>query len=373
MKINTECTYYFGSKPCSFHKKDGRLCDGCNDYTPLNGSILIIKLDALGDVLRSTAILPALKKKYPGFSVTWVTRRNAIPLLEDNPVIDRVLTVEGNYLQYILNENFDAGICLDADPASSTILSLAKCGQKFGFISDASGRVIPANHEAHEWYLMGLNDDLKKGNRRSYPRIIHEICRLDYDTAVARPQFFPGKAGEGFASAFSGRNRLKDFRIILGINTGGGNRWECKKWILENYIELIFSIKENDGSIGIILFGGPQEVEFNRTIIEKTGQLAVDAGCLNSVSEFASLVNLCNVFFTPDSLGMHISTALGKTTIVVVGPTSPWELEVYGNGEIIFNEDLECLACYDAVCRFDKECMRSLTPELIFSRIKKFL
>jgi heptosyltransferase-2 len=37
---------------------------------------LIIKLDAMGDVLRTTALLPALVEAHPRASITWITRRN---------------------------------------------------------------------------------------------------------------------------------------------------------------------------------------------------------------------------------------------------------------------------------------------------------
>ena len=57
-----------------------------------------------------------------------------------------------------------------------------------GFIADSAGRVVPVNKEAEEWYLMGLNDDLKNKNRKTYQKIISEICKLD--TELERPQIF---------------------------------------------------------------------------------------------------------------------------------------------------------------------------------------
>ncbi|MEO8169181.1 MAG: glycosyltransferase family 9 protein, partial [bacterium] len=120
MLIHTDCRYYEGAKPCDFHKRDGRLCEGCNDYDPITFRILIVKLAAVGDVLRTTSILPALKKKYAGSQITWITKASAAPLLKSNPYVDRVFVTEGNYIEYLRNEKFDLGICLDADPQSAT-------------------------------------------------------------------------------------------------------------------------------------------------------------------------------------------------------------------------------------------------------------
>ena len=103
------------------------------------------------------------------------------------------------------------------------------------------------------------------------------------------------------------------------------------------------------------------------------GYLVTDAGCENSLLRFSALINLVDVFFTPDSLGMHISIALEKPTIVSVGPTSPWELDVYGNGEIIYNDKLDCISCYRAVCDLEINCMNTLKPERILGSIARYL
>ena len=47
MLIHTDCRYYKGSMPCRFHKIDGRLCEGCQDYDQVKTRILIVKLAAV--------------------------------------------------------------------------------------------------------------------------------------------------------------------------------------------------------------------------------------------------------------------------------------------------------------------------------------
>jgi len=47
-------------------------------------NILIIKLGAIGDVLRTTAILPGLREKYPDSLVTWVTKADSFDILKNN-------------------------------------------------------------------------------------------------------------------------------------------------------------------------------------------------------------------------------------------------------------------------------------------------
>ena len=371
MNIKTDCKYYLAYKPCAFHKQDERLCDHCLDYTPVKTRIIIVKLDALGDVLRTTSILPALHNKYSNAEITWITKKNAFSLLKGNKYIDRLLAVEENYLQYILTEQFDIGICLDADPQSASVLSIVKANEKFGFITQKNGKVIPVNNEAHTWWQMGVNDRLKRENRITYQKHIYRICKLDDE--ISKPQIVINKEALKFADEFKTKNKLEKYKKIIGVNTGGGTRWQYKKWIFEYYIEFIKIIKKEYPDYGILLFGGPEETEMNREIVQEIPDYIIDTGCHNSIPEFAALSGLTDLFFTSDSLGMHISVALNIPTIVIVGPTSPWELDVYGNGKIIYNDKLDCISCYKARCDLKENCMNTLKPGFVFKQIEGYL
>ena len=82
----------------------------------------------------------------------------------------------------------------------------------------------------------------------------------------------------------------------------------------------------------LILFGGPEEKERNDKIKESVKTSIIDAGCGNSLMEFASLVNLCSILVTSDSLAMHIGIALKKKVVAFFYPTSKTEIELYGRG-----------------------------------------
>ncbi len=364
--IHTDCAHYRGSAPCHFHKRDGRPCPGCKDYAPMDSKILIVKLDAMGDVLRTTAILPALRQKFPHAQVTWVTRERSRLLLEGNPHIQRVLAVEGNYLETLQNESFELGLGLDADALSGQILKLAHCDEKLGFTAGRFGLGEPVSPEAHGWWLMGVNDRLKKANRRSYQEIMYEICRLPLP--VARPELPQRLMDQTLMARWRDKLQLTPGRLVIGLNTGGGGRWQCKKWTVAGFVELIKRLRKQLPEAALLLYGGPEEVEFNNAILRQCPGLVADMGCENRVGEFVSLVSLADIFLTPDSLGFHIAVALGKRTVVLVGPTSPWELDVYGLGEVLM-ADAECAACYRSRCDQQPTCMERLDPEVVLAAV----
>ncbi|MDX9712365.1 MAG: hypothetical protein RBT56_07565 [Ignavibacteriaceae bacterium] len=92
--LKTNCAHFKGDRPCIYNKNEGIVCDNCTHYIPISFKILIIKLDAIGDVLRTTSILKPLKRKYPDCYIEWCTRKNASDLFNNNSLVNEVITIE---------------------------------------------------------------------------------------------------------------------------------------------------------------------------------------------------------------------------------------------------------------------------------------
>jgi hypothetical protein len=75
-------------------KRTGALCT-CDRYEPVEQRLLVVKLDAMGDVLRSTALLPPLMEAHPRAAITWITRKESVPLLQRNPYVAEVRNGHG--------------------------------------------------------------------------------------------------------------------------------------------------------------------------------------------------------------------------------------------------------------------------------------
>jgi ADP-heptose:LPS heptosyltransferase len=366
--VNFNCRRLAGDRPCPPHKETGAVCEGCRHYEPVSTRILIIKLDAVGDVLRTTSVLPALKEKYPGSQITWITKPASVPLFLNNPYVDRVFDL--NQAVIVTNtDRFDVIINLDASPASSRIASMARGGEKIGFLYSEEGHVYPANPEAREWFLMGIRDDLKKANSKTYQRMALEICRLPFGSD--KPPVLNLSPEElGFADRFA-REKGIGGKPVIGFNTGAGGRWEQKKWTLEGYLRLASLLKKDFPGASLLLCGGPEERGRNAEL-KKLFPDFIDTGTGNSLREFASLIGLCDILVTGDTLAMHIAIALKKKLVVLFGPTSAAEIELYGLGEKIV-PDIPCFCCYRSSCTVRPSCMERITPEEVRRAIKTLL
>ena len=359
-EVAWDCRFFLGDRPCTWHKQTGVLCT-CDRYERVDERLLIVKLDAMGDVLRSTALLPPLAEVHPRAAITWITRKESVPLLQRNPYIAEVLELGPEALVHLQTRTFDRVINLDASKTSAALASAARSDRKDGFVLDERGIVQPTNEAARRWLEAGIFDDVKRQGTATYQDRMADILALSGRThayvfelgadEVRRATAHLDSIGADFA------------RPIVGLNTGAGGRWPLKQWREDGYIELVARMARRE-HVQFLLLGGPAEQERNNRLKRASTVPLLDPGCDNSVRHFAALLGHCDVAITGDTLAMHLALALGKRAVVLFGPTSAPEIDLYGLGEKVV-PDMSCLSCYKTSCDFVPNCMDLITTDMV--------
>ncbi len=357
-----DCRHFLGDRPCLWHKREGALCH-CDHYEPVAKRILIIKLDAIGDVLRTTSVLPPLAQAHPDAAIDWLTRPEALPLLQNNSYLSDVIALGPEAFARLSVQPYDEVINLDPGKTSVALAKLASGARTTGFALDDRGHVMATNSAAEMWLKMGLFDDLKKANTRSYPDIMCEIMGLPSDGTRYVLELEQ-------AEVDSARARLDELGIafdkpVIGLNTGAGQRWALKKWREDGFVDLIDKIHEDHGSDAqVVLLGGQRELERNARIAARSKSPVFNAGFEPDIRRFAALVSHCDVTVCGDTLALHLAIALGGRVVALFGPTSSAEIELFGSGRKIAPE-MDCLVCYKAECDFVPNCMDLITSEMV--------
>lgn len=319
--------------------------------------ILVLKVGALGDVLRTTAVLPGLHRRYPGASVLWVTHRDAVELLQDHPGIERVLGCvpgEAGEAERVLGELGDGPlervIALDDEPEVCALASRIaqriagpEAGGLTGAHLDGDGRPT-YTPDAAPWFDLGLlsrlgrpeADRRKLANRRSHAQILAEVVGVQEGRLELHlPEDALRRA----------RERLAHLpRPRIGLNTGAGERWPSKRLDEERTAALARELDRRVGGPGLVLLGGDGEVGRNGRIARAVGlptlldTSACDAGHggeprRGDLIEFAALVDGLDLLITSDSLALHLALARGVRLVAFFAPTSSAEVDLYGLGE----------------------------------------
>lgn len=368
MSKEFDCRFFASEKPCRF-KLDCPVDDTCPRYQSMGKRILIIKLAAIGDVLRTTPLLPVLKEKYPQSYITWITDASSLSVLEENPYIDRLLTANYENALRLQVENFHILICLDKDTVASSLASLVKAERKLGFALSEKGHLYPLNKEADYLFRLGVSDELKfRQNEKTYQQLIFEALGLGekYGEYVIHLSHKYTSYGEQLTKQWGAGNG----RLTVGLNTGAGRRFATKRWEIEGFIELADRLSK-DLEARVVLLGGPEELERNKEIAARTKFPVIDSGCHHSLKEFMGVINQCHLIVTGDTLALHLAIALKKRVVTFFGSTCHQEIDLYGRGQKLIS-DADCAPCYKGSCD-TMICMKGISADDVFHACKEVL
>lgn len=359
-----DCRWFIGEKPCRFK----RLCPGCPHYAPMGARILIIKLAALGDVLRTTAILGPLQAAFDPCQITWVTDSGALPLLSCADGIDRLMGFGFEAVHCLLAERFDLAICLDKEPRALALINRATAGKKLGFGISRWGTPLPLNREAEYAFRLGLDDDLKFfQNQLTYQQIACQALGLGEPKEGYR--FQPPQSAIAFADEFLAAKGLDPARTV-GLNTGAGEIFAHKAWLPERFAALADWLSGQGYSP--LLLGGPAERELNQTIAGLCNRPVADSQGEHDLVQFAGLAGRLRMLITSDSLAMHLSLAQQVPTVVLFGSTCPQEIMLTAPGALI-RAGLDCQPCYRKSCDIPEHCMKSLKLDTVQAEVQRVL
>lgn len=352
-KIKTDCRFFRGDIPCVYHKEFGVKCKDCRHYDRVKEKILIIKLGAAGDVIRTTPFLRRIKRGFPQSEISWLTYfPELIPCLVDN-----ILEFNLQNILWLLSQEFDCLFNLDKDKEACSLTNMIKAKVKKGFALK-SGRCFPLDDMAFHKWEAGIWDDVNQKNKKSYLEEIFEICGYDFN----KEEYILDVKSDSKWPAFH--------HPLIGLNTGSGDRWQTREWPKENWTYLAKSLKKEN--YGVLILGGQKEHIKNREIAEESG--AKYLGHFE-IEKFIDLLNQCDLVVTTVTMALHIAIALKKKVLLYNNIFNRNEFELYGRGEII-EPEVPCLGCYKSTCdlKFDgKKCMELIKISVVIKKCRQIL
>ena len=352
--VHPDCRHFRGDIPCRPNKEHGYQCQGCPVYAPVTQRILLIKLGAIGDVIRTTPLLRRLRQEYPGCHITWLT---LTPAILPQGQIEEILRFDFASALHLLARRFDVAINLDKEKEAAALLLKVDATQKFGYtLREADGVAWPVNELAHHKYLTGVFDQLSLENQKPYVQEIFELCGYEFR---GEEYMFDTHEDRGYDW-----RALPQGRPRIGLNTGCGDRWTTRLWSDDKWSELIEKLQ--GAGYAPVLLGGEAEAERNQRLHAATG--AAYPGTF-PLPQFINLMYQLDGIVTQVTMAMHISIALRKPTILMNNIFNPYEFDLYGRGQLV-QPDRQCVCFYRGSCQLGTSCMEDLPAEKVFEAVK---
>jgi lipopolysaccharide heptosyltransferase II len=324
--------------------------------------ILCIKPRGIGDIVLSTIIIDNLVSYFPGVKIDYLTESFAKPCLEDNPNINKILTMGKREFPLwvalrIRKEKYDLLLDLWSNPRTAQIAFLSGVKYRVGFAY--RGRK----------YAYNIRATSERGVNHSAEHNLELIKAIDIPIVSKNVQYFITPSDKEFAQSIF-QSYFKDFELVTGIIPSGG--WESKRCDASKWVEICEGLREKFNTKFLILWG-PKDKEDADYIIKKLGDSAKLAP-ETDIKRMSALINFCNLVIANDSGPMHISAALGIPTIGIFGPTDPVAHGPYSpSSDYVIKEDLFCIKCNKLKCPYGHECMLELEVDKVLKKVSSLV
>lgn len=258
------------------------------------------RISSLGDILRTTPILPVLKEKYHDSNITWLVDEAPYPLLKDNPYLDRILLWDSFVGFQLLAEKFDIVINLEKIGGLCAITNHINAWKKYGFRFDE----MSGNYSVYEGseYALDLctKHEIKKNNNKTWQQVLIEMIGGEWTM-------------QPYVLGYKPKSQVQ---FDIGFNYKVGPKFPEKAWGDENW-------KALEGE----LLACGTSVDWQQG--------------LNNLYDYIDWINSCKVLVTNDSLGLHIALALGHPVVALFGPTNAKEVHMYNHSICIQRDSIK--------------------------------
>ena len=334
--------------------------------------LLVIRASAMGDVALVTPVLKGLLGKYPDVEIVMVTRSAFKSFFSESSRLT-ILTpdfkgrhkgIAGIFRLYSeIRKNYKIDYVVDIhDVLRSRILRT---------LFRAGGTPVSVIDKGRKEKRDLITGKRKVQLKHSVIRYCEAFRKAGFPVEPSEDKPIEVKSGSAAVDEI-----VKSFR---GINIGVAPYalHKLKMWPEENMILLMKKISENH-DVSFFLFGSRNEASKLERIKEQVPGTINLAGKLNLEEELAAMSRL-SFMIAMDSSNMHMAALTGLKVISIWGGTDPFGgfgawMQPDNYALRIPVDELTCRPCTifgKGECkRGDFACMKWLTPEAVYEKIK---
>lgn len=280
--------------------------------------ILLVRLAAVGDVMRVLSLAQAIRKALPDATIDFAVSKMASEAVEGHEAIDNVQVWESprslikrpfaflKYLHKIKSQRYDVALDFHAVHLRSGLVAGASCApRRYGF---------PAWRCRNMTYLFtNIKVDLPG----------HYMNRVDEFTCLVQP-IVPGAVAIRTPIALNRQHREnaeKFWRenldpsgptVIVHAPVGE----ERRRWPLPRFAELADRLLEED-RVNVVLTCGPGQGDQVQTVVANMQRTPVVVPESLPLKDLAALIERADLFVSIDTGPMHIANALGVPVVVL--------------------------------------------------------
>lgn len=285
--------------------------------------ILLIRLSAIGDVVRVLPALHAIRDQYPTAQIDFAVERKSAAILEDHPALDQLWVFErgdGRLEDFRRFRTFVRQLRLQRYEIVLDFHGIAKTGFLAGR-SGAQQRIgfAPPRSQEFSWlfYTQRVTLPTARMNRIEENLELAKAVgakRHHVDVEIDVREEFREEARGYLHQQFEGAKKVVAVHVPV-------DRQE-KQWPLGHFVGLCDMLM-SDGRFDVLLTYGPGQHHLAEEVHVHCRHKPEVAPGLPTLKHYCALVAEVDLFFGGDTGPMHIASAMGTPVVAVFGGTDP--------------------------------------------------
>ena len=340
----------------------------------------MIRLGAVGDVVRTLPAVSALRAAYGEAQITWLVEPAASSVLSAQPWIDRVLVFPRDRIRAALRGGRVATLAAELSaflrPLRMQRFDLVldfHAILKSGLLALATGaprRASFARPFARElsWLFATERARLRPAHASRFERndgLLRFLgVPLRHDPAPLR---VPSEASARMRAA------LGPGPPPLAVHPGTSPDTPHKRWSPAAYAEVIRTLHGERGLQAVVSFGpDPAERAVAADVVRRSLGAARLAPETASLGELAALFAASRLYLGGDTGPMHVASLVGTPVLQILGPTDPVENAPWpGVASRSVRAGLPCSPCRRGCAA--AACMGAVPPEAVVAAARELL
>lgn len=340
--------------------------------------ILVIRLGAVGDVVRTLPAVSALRASYPDARITWLVEPASSGILEGQPSIDAVLVFPRDRVRAALRA---AHLLAAAREIRQIVTQLRRerfdlvidfhSILKSGLLSIASGAPLrvafaPPFGREGAWLFANARARVEPARGSRFARNDALVRFLAVPApADARPlRVDPARRAE-LAAVLGG--------APAALHCGTSPGTPHKRWSEASFARLAQGLRDAHG-ISSIVTSGPEAAEraSAREVVRLSNGAAQEAPETRSLADLAALLASCRLFVSADTGPLHVASLVGIPVVQILGPTDPVENAPWdATPSRMVRAALPCSPCRRGCSA--AACMVAVPPERVLAAASELL
>lgn len=341
---------------------------GTRAVPPDGPALLVVQTSFLGDVVLTTPLLTALRRRLTPRRLVVLVRPDAVALLAGHPDVDAVLVDDKRggdrglvglwrTARRLRRERFDLVVSPHRSLRTALVLAAAGIPRRIGFDESRGAWLyserVPRDRRRH---------DVERNLALLAPfGALGEVPPLHLPVqavAAARAaELLP--AGDG---------------PLVGL--APGSVWATKRWTPAGFAAVATALRAEGARV--VLLGGPDDRALADDIATRAGGVAAVLAGRTDLATLVAVVDRLALLVANDSAPMHVACARDVPVVAVFCATTPaLGYGPWGRRVAVVDVDLECRPCArhgGRQCpRGTEDCMRLVAPERVLAAARRLL